>query len=164
MTGGGAPAGRLTSTSMEALIRTYFDGCNEADEAKMIACFVPEAVHYFPAGQWDGAFRGAAEIARRWADAVQRLGSVWTVDEIITDPSSGRAVIEWTHFKSYENRILRGDEWYRFDRASGLIAEIRAYYAAPQDPARSTLELGGFDYAGRGYPLTSPIRRRPPDR
>ena len=55
-----APVAGLTSASMEALIRTYFDGCNEADEAKMVACFVPEAVHYFPAGQWDGAFRGAA--------------------------------------------------------------------------------------------------------
>ena len=151
--------GGLTSASMEALIRTYFDGCNEADEARMVACFVPEAVHYFPAGQWDDAFRGAAEIARRWADAVRRLGSVWTVDEVVTDPSTGRAVIEWTHFKSYENRILRGDEWYRFDAESGLISEIRAYYASPQDPSRRELVLDGFDYAGRGYPLEAPIRR-----
>jgi SnoaL-like domain len=154
-----APVAGLTSASMEALIRTYFDGCNEADEAKMVACFVPEAVHYFPAGQWDGAFRGAAEIARRWADAVRRLGSVWTVDEVIADPASGRAVIEWTHFKTYENRILRGDEWYRFDAESGLITEIRAYYASPQDASRSELVLDGFDYAGRGYPLVAPIRR-----
>jgi len=90
---------------------------------------------------------------------VRRLGSVWTVDEVVTDPSTGRAVIEWTHFKSYENRILRGDEWYRFDAESGLISEIRAYYASPQDPSRRELVLDGFDYAGRGYPLEAPIRR-----
>ena len=39
---------------------------------------------------------------------------------------------------------------------SGRIEEIRAYYASPQDPSLKYLELGGFDYAGRGYPLAAP--------
>ena len=52
--------------------------------------------------------------------------------------------------------MLRGDEWYVFDADSGLIREIRAYYASPQDPILDRLELGGFDYAGRGYPAAPP--------
>jgi hypothetical protein len=42
-------------------------------------------------------------------------------------------------------------ESYAFDEASGLIREVRAYYAAQaRDNAALTLE--GFDYQGRGYP------------
>jgi hypothetical protein len=47
--------------------------------------------------------------------------------------------------------VLRGDEWYRFDPDSGLISEIRAYYASPQAAGLDRLELGGFPYAERGY-------------
>ena len=137
---------------MEALIRTYFDGCNQADVDKIAACFIPEAVHYFPPGMYEGPFRGAQTIARRWNKAVETFGSSWTVDQVICDPPSRRAVIEWTHFKSRQGTMLRGDEWYIFS-PRGLIQEIRAYYASPQDPNLKALELGGFDYAGRGYPL-----------
>jgi hypothetical protein len=83
---------------------------------------------------------------------VRTLGSFWTVDQVLCDPPTRRAVIEWTHFKRTPGVILRGDEWYVFS-ARGLIEEIRAYYASPQDPALKSLELGGFDYAARGYPL-----------
>ena len=47
--------------------------------------------------------------------------------------------------------VLRGDEWYEFDASTGLISEIRAYYASPQARDLQRLELEGFDYAGRGY-------------
>jgi hypothetical protein len=144
---------------MEQLIRTYFDGCNEADVEKMTSCFVPEAVHYFPPGMYGGPFVGAATIADRWVSAVENFGSVWTIDGIVVDPESARAVIEWTHFKTAEGTILRGDEWYAFDRETGLISEIRAYYASPQDKSLDRLELGGFDYAGRGYTLEPPLVR-----
>ena len=49
-----------------------------------------------------------------------------------------------------------------FDKASGLIREIRAYYAAPTVKNTAELtqvgdthmgELVDFDYAGRGYHL-----------
>lgn len=154
-----ADAGVLTAEQMEALIREYFDGCNEANIDKMVACFEPDAVHYFPPGMYGGPFVGADVIAERWVAAVERFGSVWTVDQVITDQATGRAVIEWTHFKTYEGTILRGDEWYTFDATSGLIREIRAYYASPQDSSLDRLELGGFDYAGRGYPAEPPITR-----
>ena len=36
--------------------------------------------------------------------------------------------------------------------ASGLIEEIRAYYASPQAEGLARLELQGFPYAERGYP------------
>ena len=149
----------LTAEGMERLIRRYFDACNAADVEAIAACFVPDGVHYFPPGMYGGPFVGGRVIGERWRDAVARLGSVWTVDHVITDPSTGRAVIEWTHFKTYQGTMLRGDEWYDFDPESGLIREIRAYYASPQSPDLDRLELGGFDYEGRGYPMEPPIRR-----
>lgn len=148
----------FTLTEMERLIRVYFDGCNEADIEKMVACFVPDAVHYFPPGMYQGPFVGAETIARRWAEAVEKLGSCWSIDSFVGDASRGVAVIEWTHFKQYQGKILRGDEWYRFDPETGLICEIRAYYASPQDAELDVLELGGFDYAARGYALEPPIK------
>lgn len=151
----------LTHQSMEGLIRTYFDGCNEADVAKMSACFVPEGVHYFPPGMYGGPFEGAQTIADRWVAAVEKFGSIWAIDSLLTDPDSARAVIEWSHFKTYDGTLLRGDEWYEFDRGSGLIREIRAYYASPQDADLERLELGGFDYQGRGYAMEPPEYPRP---
>lgn len=150
----------LTRDGMESLIRTYFEGCSEADLDKMTACFVPDAVHYFPPGMYGGPFVGADVIAQRWADAVAHLGSCWTVDCFVGDPDKAEAVIEWTHFKQYADTMLRGVEWYRFDPDSGLITEIRAYYASPQSPDLTALELGGFDYAGRGYPVRAPAQYR----
>jgi methyltransferase len=152
----------LTHEGMEKTIRTYFDGCNEADVAKMRACFVDDGVHYFPPGMYGGPFVGADTIAARWVKAVETLGSVWTIDQLLTDPASARAVIEWTHFKTYQDTILRGDEWYVFDESSGLIREIRAYYASPQANDLDRLELGGFDYAGRGYAMRAPLTRERP--
>lgn len=152
--------GGLTAAGMEAVIRGYFEACNSGDADRVAAFFTPDAVHYFPPGMYEGPFAGADTIGRRWAGAVEMLGSVWTVDQVICDPVGARAAIEWTHFKTFTNTVLRGDEWYVFDRPSGLISEIRAYYASPQDPSLHHLELGGFDYEGRGYPLESPISRR----
>ena len=142
----------LDAAAMEQLIRDYFAACNTGDPARIVPWFEPDAVHYFPPGMYEGPFRGAETIARRWRDAVATLGSYWTVDQVICDPPTRRAVIEWTHFKRSQGVILRGDEWYVFS-PRGLIAEIRAYYASPQDASLSTLELGGFDYAARGYPM-----------
>jgi methyltransferase len=145
---------------MERLIRAYFAACNAADVDAIAACFVPDAVHYFPPGMYEGPFRGARTIAERWRSAVETLGSYWTVDRVLCDPASHQAVIEWSHFKTRHGTLLRGDEWYRFDPGSGLIAEIRAYYASPQDPSLERLELGGYDYAGHGYPLAPPAGAR----
>src|SRR4051812_18707518 len=148
MTGMAAPD---RAAYMDELIRRYFDGCNEADVPKMVACFTPDAVHYFPPGMYEGPFRGAQKIAEKWRDAVNNLGSYWTVDKLLIEGASGEAVMEWTHFKTRQGMILRGIEWYEMDEATGLIKEIRAYYASPQAPDNQRLELGGFDYAGRNY-------------
>jgi hypothetical protein len=148
-------AGELSRAVMESRIRGYFDDCNSGDIERVAANFEPYAVHYFPPGTYEGPFRGARTIAAKWSAAVKNLGSYWTVDQVLCDPRSRRAVIEWTHFKRVSGIVLRGDEWYVFS-ARGLIEEIRAYYASPQDPSLQQLELGGFDYAGRGYPLKAP--------
>ena len=141
---------------MEALIRRYFDGCNAADVDAIAACFTPEAVHYFPPGMYEGPFRGAVRIADKWRAAVQALGSYWTVDRLLIEPMTWQAVMEWTHFKTRTGAVLRGVEWYELDPGSGLIREIRAYYATPQPAEGDRFELGGFDYAGRAYPLAPP--------
>ena len=151
---------QLNVDHMEALIREYFDGCNEADIEKMKACFVPDAVHYFPPDMYDGPFVGSSTIAERWAQAVATLGSCWSVDSFIGDATRAIAVIEWTHFKQFTGTVLRGVEWYVFDHESTLIREIRAYYASPQDASLSVLELGGFDYVGRGWALEPPAEHR----
>ena len=149
-----------SAAGLEATIREYFDGCNEASAAKMIGCMEPHATHYFPAGAPQGTFKGAASIAKNWISAVDKLGSMWTVDHVLADSQRLEAVIEWTHFKTKVGVYLRGDEWYIFSK-NGLITEIRAYYACPTavDPPRSH-EIGDFDYAGRGYPLKPPPVRR----
>ncbi len=147
---------QLTAERMESLMRKYYDGCNEANETKMVQCFTPDAVHYFPPGMYDGPFRGAAKIAERWKYAVANFGSYWTIDALLIDERKAEAVIEWTHFKTKQGVALRGTEWVVFDSDSGLIKEIRAYYASPQATHLERLELGGFDYAGRGYRLVSP--------
>ncbi len=145
-----------SAAQLEATIRRYFDGCNRADVDLMLSTMAPEAVHYFPKGAPQGPFLSAREIAEGWVNAVARLGSQWTIESILVDAVKREAVIEWTHWKTKLATHLRGDEWYRFD-AAGRITEIRAYYACP--PAQggvSNSDLGGFDYAGRGYALTPP--------
>lgn len=153
----------LTSARMEQTIRTYFDGCNAADVAMMRGCFTPDAVHYFPGGMAGGPWRGSDVIAANWARLVMTIGSAWSIDRMLCDPDSRQAVIEWTHYKTAQDTYLRGDEWYVFDAESGLINEIRAYYAAPapQTPPRA-VELVGFDYGGRGYHLECPVPRPHP--
>ncbi len=73
---------------MESLIRRYFDACNAADVEGIAACFVPDAVHYFPPGMYDGPFRGATTIGEKWRKAVETIGSYWTIDRMICDPGS----------------------------------------------------------------------------
>lgn len=146
----------VSAAGLEATIREYFDGCNEADVEKMMACFESDANHYFPAGAPQGTFFGAKAIAEGWVNAVRNFGSVWTIDRVIVDENKKEAVIEWTHFKPKVGVYLRGDEWYVFsDR--GLITEIRAYYASPTipDPVQNHM-IGDFDYEGLGYPMQAP--------
>jgi hypothetical protein len=149
-----------TTAGLEATIREYFDACNEANAERIASYFEPDGVHYFPAGAPQGPFIGARAIAAGWVAAVERLGSIWTVDHVIIDAARLEAVIEWTHFKPKQGVYLRGDEWYIFSER-GLIREIRAYYACPPNPAEPrNHEFGGFDYAGRGYPLNAPAVKR----
>jgi methyltransferase len=151
-----------SAAGMEATIREYFDGCNEANAAKMTGCMENEATHYFPAGSPQGTFKGARAIADGWIKAVQTFGSVWTVDRFLGDAAKREAVIEWTHFKTKQGVSLRGDEWYIFS-ARGLIVEIRAYYASPVHTPPRSHEIGDYDYRGLGYALEAPAVKRRPD-
>jgi hypothetical protein len=138
----------ISRDQIERIIRKYYDGCNEADEGKIIECFTPGACHYFPVGAPQGTFFGAVAVAAGWRAAV-------------IDEGRGEAAIEWTHFKPAVGGHLRGVELCRFGE-DGLIEEIRAFYACPEPKAGGTYELGDFDYRNRGYPLAPPaVERRP---
>jgi hypothetical protein len=54
-------------------------------------------------------------------------------------------------------------DWFVFDPQPVLIREIRPYVAAPVHPDMTRQEMQGFDYAGRGYPLTRVDLSPPPD-
>ena len=146
--------------SMEHTIRKYFEGCNESSYDKMVSCFVKDAVHYFPPDMYDGPWISASKIANGWIEAVKNIGSYWTIDNLIVDPEKNEAVIEWTHFKTKLGITLRGAEWYSFDSKTGLIKELWAYYASPQDRQLKHLELKGMDYTGRGFPKSPPPGQR----
>jgi len=149
-----------SAEGLEATIREYFDGCNEASVEKITGCMEDYAVHYFPAGAPQGTFAGSRGIAEGWVRAVENFGSIWTVDHVLVDASRLEAVIEWTHFKTKLGVYLRGDEWYRFSEA-GLITEIRAYYACPSSANPIvTHELGDFKYESLGYPMSPPAVNR----
>jgi len=141
---------------MRATIEAYYAGCNTADKARMTACFTPDAVHYFPPGTKSSPWVGSETIAEKWVWCVENLGSRWTLERVLCQPDTDEAVVEWTHWRTKAGSYLRGDEWYVFDRESGLITEIRAYFAAAWDPAVEKSEIPGFNYAGRGYALTPP--------
>lgn len=153
---------KFSAADYEALIRRYFDACNAADYDALMACFTPDATHYFPPGLPDIPWRSADMISRRWVWCVENLGSQWTIEKVLVSHNSPEAVIEWTHWKRKFNLAQRGDEWYVFCPETGLIKEIRAYYAAPavKEPqdlpvveGQHIAELVGFDYEGRGYHL-----------
>lgn len=147
-------------SDFEVLLRRYYAACNAADYEALISCFTPDGTHYFPPGLPEIPWRTPEAIARKWQWAVATLGSFWTIENIIYSHDKPVAVLEWTHWKRKLNTAQRGDEWYEFDPQTGLISEIRAYYAAPAVKAEDGLplvngtymgELVGFDYAGRGY-------------
>jgi hypothetical protein len=142
----------ITAQHLESLLRGYFDACNAGDAKTVKACLAPSAVHYFPANERYGPWKGNREIAENWAAVVKQSKAHWTIDSILVDSSKAEAVVEWTQFRGKSGKHLRGVDWYVFDRASGLIGEIRAYYAADEHRGQATHELGGFDYAKRGYP------------
>jgi hypothetical protein len=87
------------------------------------------------------------------ARLVQATASRWSIDQVVCDPGSNRAVIEWTVRRT--GALARGAEWYEFDPGTGLITEIRAYLASPPAAGASRLELEGFPYAERGYTWTA---------
>lgn len=154
-----APAER--AERMRTTIRTYFDGCNEADVEKMASQFTEDAVHYFPPGL-DGPWVGATTIAENWRRLVLEIGSAWSIERIIVDPETLEGVIEWTHWKTRSGGYLRGDEWYRFDPESGRVTEIRAFYASASD-GRDEVTLEGYDYAANGHVMAPPVPRPHPD-
>lgn len=137
--------------TLERAVRGYMNACTSGDAEAIAGFLTDDARHYFPPDMYDGPWVGARVIAERWATAVRERASSWTVDEIAVDESRRTAACEWTHHKGAAGVVLRGAEFYAF-ADDGRISEIRAYYASPQAPDLARLELGGFDYAARGYP------------
>jgi hypothetical protein len=137
---------------MEQAIRRYYAACNTGDVEAVAAFFAPGAVHYVPPG-YGGSPRGGRAIGEVIARLVQATASRWSIDQVICDPGSNRAVTEWTVRRT--GALARGAEWYEFDPGTGLITEIRAYLASAPAAGASRLELEGFPYAERGYTMDS---------
>jgi methyltransferase len=137
---------------MEQAIRRYYAACNTGDVDAVAAFFTPDAVHYVPPG-YGGSPRGGRAIGEVIARLVQATASCWSIDQVVCDPGTNRAVIEWTVRRS--GALARGAEWYDFEPGTGLITEIRAYLASPPAAGSSRLELEGFPYAERGYTMDS---------
>lgn len=140
----------------ENLIRHYFEMCNQANRQGLIDCFTFDAVHYFPPGLDGAPWRGAEAIADGWVGCVKKLGSKWTIERMLTSPDGSEGVIEWTHWKTKNEEVLRGDEWYIFNKEGTKIKEIRAYYASSVNKAEPINGLEGFDYENRGYAMHAP--------
>ncbi|MFB6310020.1 MAG: nuclear transport factor 2 family protein [Salinirussus sp.] len=151
--------GDLTADRMEQRLRDYFAACNTGEAEAIATHFTPDAVHYFPPGMEGGPYQGADTIGEHWATLVEKVDSSWSVDRLQTDPDRAAAAMEWTHFAGQDGPVLRGIEWYDFEPETGLIAEIRAYFAAPMDEDREANELVGFEYADRGYATEPPVDR-----
>jgi methyltransferase len=135
---------------MEEAIHGYIAACNTGDAEAIAAFFAPGAVHLFPAGLWRPCPRRTGD-RQTFARLVQASASRWSIDQILCDPGGNRAVAEWTVRRT--GLLLRDDEWYESDPATGLITEIRGYLASPPASGASRLELQGFPYADRGYTM-----------
>ena len=142
----------LTADHMENTARAYMSACTAGDADAIAATLTQDALHFFPPDMYDGPWTGGRNIADKFANFVRTGGSSWAVDLMLVDLSQRTVASEWTHFKGRSGVILRGGEWFQFSE-DGLIQEIRVYYSSPQDKTLPKLELGGFDYAGRGYAL-----------
>jgi hypothetical protein len=56
----------VVSARVEQAITTYIDACNDADAQGIAACFLPDAVHYFPgAPKWSGAAAIGGNFSKR---------------------------------------------------------------------------------------------------
>ena len=135
---------------MEQVVRTYIQGCNDADAKMIAACFLPEAVHYFPPGRT--RWLGAVTIGGNFAKAVQEHGFQWSVDQLLSDVDRYATTMEWTRINRQRDRLVRGVDWFVFEPRTFSIQEIRCYYAAPLHADMQRQQLIDFDYAARGYP------------
>lgn len=129
-----------------AVVRRYFDGCNSGELHELQATLAPKVVHYFLPASFP-TIRGSEHLANYWRKYKQRLDPVWRIDRIV---GQGDEVVSewsclWTEPSSGRRVMSRGTEWYVL--SGGLIAEVRAYFAA----GASDSELSDFPYADRDY-------------
>ncbi|MBL6752567.1 MAG: nuclear transport factor 2 family protein [Nevskia sp.] len=140
----------LSKRGMQNWVRAFLAACNAGDAARIAGYFEADATRYFPIGRHGRPCQGAQEIGRRIAAAVKQHACVWTFDQMLCEPDSRRAVLEWSMVGNTRPGVLRGTDWYQFSQC-GLIQELRTYFAAAPDPAQAAAELQEFDYAGHGY-------------
>jgi methyltransferase len=84
--------------------------CNPADAPVIAACFVPEAVHYFPSRpKWVGA----TTIGHNFTKRVQEEGHCWTVDQLIIDADRCAAALERTRFDRHNASPVKPEDHSR---------------------------------------------------
>lgn len=133
---------------MEQMVTAYFEACRKMDAKAISACFTPGAVHYFPHA---APMHGSDRIAEMIVQILGSRGGEYFIDRMFTNVNHHAAAVEWSRTFNKKDRVVRGFEFYEFDRDTLLIREIRGYFAAPFNAEQARNELVGFDYAGRGY-------------
>ncbi|GAC1436262.1 MAG: hypothetical protein NVSMB51_07250 [Solirubrobacteraceae bacterium] len=128
------------------LVERSYAALEKRDTAAVGACFTPQATLPDTRREPD---RGAAAIAERTQQAIERLDGRWCIEN--APAGADQACIEWTMSwrapETGEPSLDRAAEWFSFE--DGLISEVRAYHhGSPRNPAG---ELIGFDRAGRGH-------------
>ena len=130
-----------------AVVLRYFDGCNTGDLNELLSTLAPDVVHYFLPESFP-TIRGSEHLAKYWRKYKTALKPIWHIDEIIGQ--GDKVVSEWSCLwtpPGEERQVMsRGTEWYIL--RDGLIAEVRAYFAANKS---ADTELTDFPYSDRKY-------------
>lgn len=78
------PAPRTSGHPFIETIKTYYLGCNTADEALMRSTFTEDVVHYFVD---HGEVRGSQQLAHYWARVAPKTQANWQLDHALVQGS-----------------------------------------------------------------------------
>jgi hypothetical protein len=141
------------------IVESYFKGCNTADVSLMLSCFAEDVQAYFVDIP---PITGRKDLAAFWAEFHKATGARWTVDRGFAHQNE--AVVEWSMLWTPPDRtaedLWRGTDWFIFEK--NLIREIRQYHPAHNLQPGQDVELMGFSYGERGYPIKETLDSRLP--
>jgi hypothetical protein len=136
----------ICAISADVLPRVAYVSASHADA--IAACFAPRTVHYFP---HRFPLLCGDVIGSVIAEDIRNRGGEYFIDRMFANAEQYATAVEWSRTYNLTDRIMRGYEFYEFDRATLLVSEIRGYFAAAPNRGLARHEIVGFGYGGRGY-------------